>query len=470
MSDVQVSQAVREEMVSTPILIVDDEDAALQGMRRALRSQGFTDVVLCADPRHALAQVGATRPSIVLLDLIMPGHRGEELLPALTRDFPDIPVIIVTADYEVRTIVRCMKLGASDYIVKPVDAEQLVATVQRALEQSALRYEATRLREQFLDTHLPRPSAFHTITTADPAMLRLFAYLDAVSRGSHPVLIVGETGTGKELIARALHDTSARKGPFIAVNAAGLDDALFSDTLFGHERGAYTGATSARQGMVERAGDGTLFLDEIGDLSEASQLKLLRLIQEREYFPLGSDTSKRLRARVVAASQQDPKCLRQDLYYRLRSYEVRVPPLRDRIGDLALLVDRFLEDAAKDLGKPKAKAPPELLLDLANHDFPGNVRELQSVVFGAAARHTHGVMSIQLFLDQMPTRKAARAAPAAGSAIVFPFPMPGMEVITSDAVAEAMRRSDNNRSAAARMLGVSRPTIARHLSRPENEA
>jgi transcriptional regulator with PAS, ATPase and Fis domain len=223
--------------------------------------------------------------------------------------------------------------------------------------------------------------------------------------------------------------------------------------------------------MIERAGDGTLFLDEIGDLSESSQVKLLRLIQEREYFPLGSDTAKRMRARIVAATQKDPQALRQDLYYRLRAYHVRVPTLRERLGDLPLLLDRFLGEAAKDLGTQKPTIPPELFLDLSNYHFPGNVRELQAMVFTAVARHdTPGAMPIRLFLDQLETRRSAVSrAPARPDKIAFPFPMPTLRDIDEDAVDEAMRRVQNNQSAAARMLGISRPTIARYLRRGEED-
>ncbi|MEZ5965751.1 MAG: sigma-54 dependent transcriptional regulator [Planctomycetota bacterium] len=457
---------------SHSILIVDDEDSALQGMRRVLRSHGFEHLILCSDSREALGLLQAHRVNLVLLDLIMPHLRGEDLLAQIARRHPDVPVIVVTADIAVQSAVRCGRLGASDYIVKPVEAEQLIAAVTKALEQSALRYEAERLREQFLSQSLHTPSAFTEITTADPAMLRLFQYLEAVSRGGGPVLITGETGTGKELIARALHRASHRNGPFVAVNVGGLDDALFADTLFGHEEGAYTGATMARPGMIERAGDGTLFLDEIGDLSEASQVKLLRLIQERDYFPLGSDTQKRMLARIVAATQKEPQRLRQDLYYRLRTYHVRVPPLCERLGDLPLLLDRFLTDAAKDLGKPKPATPPELLLDLSNYHFPGNVRELQAMVFGAVARHDgHGTMPIRLFLDQMETKQPDYTAHAIRSdKIGFPFPMPTLRDLEQAAVDEAMRRVDNNQSAAARMLGISRPTIARYLRRVDEDA
>jgi DNA-binding NtrC family response regulator len=453
------------------ILIVDDEESALQGMRRVLRSHGYEHIVLCHDSREVMGLLHRHRINLVLLDLSMPYLRGEDLLVQIAREQPSVPVIVVTADIAVQSAVRCGRLGATDYIVKPVEAEQLTSAAARAMEQSALRYEAERLREQFLAQSMATPSAFAEITTADPAMLRMFHYLEAVSRGTQPVLIIGETGTGKELIARALHRASQRSGPFVAVNVAGLDDTLFADTLFGHEAGAYTGAATARSGMIERAGDGTLFLDEIGDLSESSQIKLLRLIQEREYFPLGSDSVKRMRARIVAATQKDPATLRQDLYYRLRAYHVQVPPLRERLGDLPLLLDRFLAEAGKDLGVPKPLIPPELFLDLSNYHFPGNVRELQAMVFTAVARHdAHGAMPIRLFLQQMESRRASPPDSVRPDRIAFPFPMPTLRDIDESAVSEAMRRVQNNQSAAARMLGISRPTIARYLRRGEDEA
>ena len=270
------------------ILIVDDEESALQGMRRVLRSHGYEHLVLCNDSRNAMSLMQTHRVNLVLLDLSMPHLRGEDLLVRIAREQPGVPVIVVTADIAVQSAVRCGRLGATDYIVKPVEADQLTTAVAKTMEQSALRYEAQRLREQFLSQSMATPSAFAEITTADPGMLRMFQYLEAVSRGSHPVLIIGQTGTGKELIARALHRASQRSGPFVAVNVAGLDDALFADTLFGHEAGAYTGATTSRPGMIERAGDGTLFLDEIGDLSEPSQIKLL--IQPT--CPLGAGQAK----------------------------------------------------------------------------------------------------------------------------------------------------------------------------------
>lgn len=234
-------------------------------------------------------------------------------------------------------------------------------------------------------------------------MRRLFGYLEAISGGTQPVLINGETGTGKELVARGLHAASGCEGEFVAVNAAGLDDMVFADTLFGHRSGAFTGALGSRSGMIEKAAGGTLFLDEIGDLTEASQIKLLRLIQEREFYPLGSDSPRRLRARVVAATHQPPSALRSDLYFRLRAHQVRIPPMRERLGDLPLLVAHFLREAAEDLGRACPEVPNALFGRLAGYAFPGNVRELQSMVFEALARHQEGPLPIEPFVDLMAT-------------------------------------------------------------------
>ncbi len=450
------------------ILVVDDEEATLKSARRLLRAKGHEEVLTATNGVDALELLGEHEIAVMVLDLIMPRMDGESVLVEVSKRKPDLPVIVITADYDVPTVVRCMKLGAMDYLLKPVDPSQLVAAVERAMEESALRYEASRLREQFFHEKLRRPEAFAGILTSDPAMLRVFGYIEAIARGSQPVLIVGETGAGKELIAKALHDVGERSGPFVAVNVAGLDDAMFSDTLFGHVPGAFTGADRARKGMIEQAAEGTLFLDEIGDLAEASQVKLLRLLQEREYHRLGSDETEPLRARVVAATHKDPNELRPDLAFRLRSYHLRVPPLRERRGDFPLLVEHFLGLAADDLGRPRPTVPPELYSYLANYDFPGNVRELQAMVFNAVARHERGVMSIEPFLEHMGATRESREEP--DGELRLPTPMPSLREIERAAVAEALRRAEGNRSAAARMLGVSRPTIARHadrLDRPE---
>ncbi len=236
-------------------------------------------------------------------------------------------------------------------------------------------------------------------------MLQLMSYAEAIAKSAHPVLVTGETGVGKELFSRAVHELSGRKGELVAINAAGLDDALFADLLFGHRKGAYTGADSDLEGLIDKARNGTLFLDEIGDLSPASQLKLLRVIETGEYFPLGSDLMRRGRARFIVATNRDLDAgvssshFRRDLYYRLRAHRIRIPPLRERLGDLPLLVERFIASAAEELGKKSPIAPPELYSLLRGYDFPGNVRELQSLVFEAVNATASGKLHLSSFRD-----------------------------------------------------------------------
>ena len=383
------------------ILIVDDEEVVLNGVRRTLRANGFDEVLMCADSRSVEPLLEDEPVALILLDLMMPHIGGRELLERIAASHPEIPVVVVTAEQDVRIAVECMKAGAYDYLLKPAGADELLATVRRALEHRELRDENARLRSKLLEQDLEQPRAFADVITADAAMIRLFAYLEVIARGSHPALITGETGTGKELIARALHDLSGRKGPFVAVNVAGLDDTMFSDTLFGHRPGAFTGASGTRRGMIEQAGRGTLFLDEIGDLVEASQVKLLRVLQEREYYTLGDDSPKRLEARVIAATHQDPAKLRRDLYFRLRSYHVRIPPLRDRTGDLPPLVNHIVREAAQDLDKQPPVVPERLYRILGRYEFPGNIRELRAMVFDAVARHTTGPLPIDPFIEAM---------------------------------------------------------------------
>ena len=448
---------------SARLLVVDDEMAALNSARRTLRLHGFENVATCNDSREALSCVRDAPPDLVVLDLIMPHVSGETLLVEFKRLFPDLPVIVVTAECELDTAVGCMKLGAADFLVKPVSAERMATTVARALEEHAVRSDYSRLSERFWSDELEQPEAFEQLVTAHSSMLRVFRFLEAVAESSNSVLLMGETGTGKELLAKALHEISRPGAPFVAVNVAGLDDTLFADTLFGHAAGAYTGAESKRGGMIERAANGTLFLDEIGDLSEASQVKLLRLLQEHEYFPLGTDEPKTLRARVVAATHKGPATLRKDLYYRLRSFVVKVPPLREREGDLPLLVEHFLGLAARELGQAKPTVPTELYSYLGNHDWPGNVRELSAVVFEAVARHEQGIMRVEDFLQNLEVEPPAVIETR--ESLLFPKPLPSLKEVEEAAFEEALKRAQGNQSAAAKMLGVSRPTMGRFVQR-----
>ncbi len=465
----------RNRFPQNPVLLVDDEEQALLSFDIALRSGGLTNVVSCSEPKKVVPILDDRPIDVIVLDLWMPQLSGEEILEEVSQRHPEIPVIVVTGVDDVETAVRCMKMSAFDYLVKPVGRDRLVATVKRAIEVRELRLENSRLRERLLSERLDAPEAFAHIVSRDRHMLSIFSYIEAIARTSQPVLIEGETGVGKELMARAVHACSGRNGDFIAVNVAGLDDVLFSDTLFGHLKGAYTSAQSARSGLVEHAAGGTLFLDEIGDLSPQSQVKLLRLLQEKEFFPLGADIPKRSSARVVVATNQNLDArqregtFRSDLYYRLRTHRIRIPPLRDRVSDLPLLLNHFLAEIAKDLDKRTPTYPPELLTLLRTYDFPGNVREFKSLVYDAVSTHTSGVLSLESFRDALGLNATSGASSDRDDlelGITFSTHLPTLKQAEETLIAEALKRSDGNQSIAARLLGISRQALNRRLNHP----
>src|SRR5512139_1454283 len=372
-----------------PILLVDDDPQFLLSSGVTLRAAGVPHVATVEDSRQVVPFLEGREAAAVVIDLTMPHLSGLELLSKLKEGRPELPVIVMTGRNEVAVAVECMKAGAFDYLVR------------RALEVRSLQAEVESLKEHFLSGELRTPSAFREFVTRSRKMLAAFQYVEVVAPSRHPVLVTGETGTGKELVGRALHALSGCRGELVAVNVAGLDDAMFSDTLFGHRKGAYTGADQAREGLIARAAGGTLFLDEIGDLSETSQVKLLRLIEERRYYPLGSDVPKESDARIVCATHRPIEAalakgkFRRDLYYRLSGHKVHLPPLRERKEDIPLLVDVFLAAAAEGEGKRKPTPPAELYTLLSTYDFPGNVRELRMLVFDAVVRHKGGVLSME---------------------------------------------------------------------------
>lgn len=451
------------------ILIVDDEEMWLRTMSLTLARNGLGEPLTCSDPRQALGIMERENVGLVLLDLTMPHVSGEELLERIAQAHPDIPVIVVTGLNQIESSVRCVKLGAFDYFVKTAEEGPLLACVRRALDLMELRGQNVRLKESLFGSLLRNPEAFAHIHTLSPKMRSIFAYLDAVAESSQPVCITGESGVGKELMARAVHLSSRPEGPFVAVNVAGLDDTVFADTLFGHERGAFTGAQQARQGLVRQAARGTLFLDEIGDITPASQVKLLRLLQEGEFFALGSDRPQKSQARIVVSTNQDLKTMaakgtfRQDLYYRLRIHQVEIPPLRERKEDLPLLANHFIAAASEELGKKPPTAPEELYALLAAYHFPGNVRELRAMVHDAVSRHHQGKLSLAAFREAMRGRIEFPAARAAPQTLVFPERLPTLDEVQDQLALEAMRRSGNNQTIAAGLIGITQPSLSRRL-------
>jgi DNA-binding NtrC family response regulator len=468
-----------------PVLIVDDEESFLRSLTISLaRHAGINNVLALSDPREVEPLLQKQRISLALVDYTMPHLDGKAILDLICREYPEVPVIILTGRDQVETAVSCMKLGAFDFFVKTTEDERLMSGIQKALRMSELQQENLKLQENYMQGELNNPSAFEGIVTRSDKMFKALKYVEAIHGSRQPVLITGESGAGKELVARSLHQLACQKEPWVAVDVAGLDDDMFADTLFGHVKGAYTGAEHARMGLVEQAAGGILFLDEIGSLSQSSQLKLLRLLQDGEYRPVGGDRTKRSATRIVAATNQDLSRLqesgefRRDLFYRLRTHHVHLPALRQRPEDIPLLLDYFLAEAAKEFNKNNPTPPPELDILLATYHFPGNVRELRAMVYDAVSTHKTRKLSMDAFKRAMGREdsrelaaqvEAGIEAAQSERAVAFAEEIPTIRELTTQLIAEASQRAGGNQSIMAGMLGISRPALNKRLKKLGSE-
>jgi len=464
---------------SLPVLLIDDEEIMLKSFKRALSFGGINNVVLSQDSRNVMDVLAKQKIGVILLDLLMPHLSGEELLSLISRDYPEIPIIIITGVREVETAVQCMRANAYDYLVKPVDEDRLLNAVHRAIEYREMKEEIRFLKRGFFPDQLENPDYFKNIITQNKEMLSIFHYIEAVAPSSQPVLISGETGSGKESIAEAIHKCSKRQGDLIKISIAGLDDTVFSDTLFGHTKGAFTGADSPRKGLVEKAYNGSLFLDEIGDLDFKSQIKLLRLIQEKEFFPLGSDEPKRSHARIVVATNKNLDELvkknqfRKDLFYRLNSHKITIPPLRERLDDLLILVDHFVDLAAEEFDKGEIEIPRQLPALLAAFEFPGNIRELKAMIFDAVARSQSGTLNLELFSRHIKSNRqeggfsSNSMATTSGGHFASLYKLPTVKQATEMLISEALKRANGNKTIAAQLLGITRQTIVKYTKQNE---
>ncbi len=459
-----------------PILVVDDEESILMAIDTTLQLAGINNIMTCQDSREVMSILSQNEVEAVLLDLTMPYMDGEELLPIISGEYPDMPVIVVTGAVDVDTAVRCMKSGAFDYLVKPVEEARLYTAVSHALEFRDLKRENSALKEHIMTPELERPEVFKDIITINKKMMSIFFYIESIAPTSQSVLITGETGVGKELVAKTIHELSNLKGNFVAVNVAGLDDVVFSDTLFGHVKGAFTGADRIRRGLIEQASGGTLFLDEIGDLSIASQVKLLRLLQEGEYLPLGQDIHKTTDARIITATNKDLTALqkegsfRKDLDFRLRTHHIDIPPLRERKDDISLLVNHFLAKAAEELNKKKPTPPKELVTLLETYSFPGNVRELETMIFDSVSRHKSRILSLGVFKAHIAREHESRSdtddtSDEGEEVIRFSTRLPTIKTATQALVNEAMKQTNGNQSIAAKILGISQQALSKRLKK-----
>ncbi|MBF0140833.1 MAG: sigma-54-dependent Fis family transcriptional regulator [Magnetococcales bacterium] len=447
---------------SGTIVLFDDDPATATIMRQATARVTGVRLVILQESHKVLPYLQHAHVFLVFLALRL--SQTEALLAKISQHFSNVPVVVILERIELERVVACMKQGAHDILVKPLDAEHVykrIATFQsrRIPTPASPGHEALR--------------PFSAILTQDPRMFAIFQYLTAVADSRQPVLVQGETGVGKELMAQAIHQASGLKGPLVAVNVAGIDGNLFSDTLFGHVRGAYSGAEQQRQGLVAEAQGGTLFLDEIGDLSPDSQVKLLRLLQEKVYYPLGSDQTRSSDARLVCATnvhlktKVDEGVFRADLYYRLVAHHVIIPPLRERRGDIALLTRHFIASSARALNKPIPEPDPDWLASLESHPFPGNLRELQALVHDAMVCHTAGALSGTSSVTLPGNRAAVPAAqPWQGADTLFATladPLPTFREMEEQLLLEALHRCDGRQGKAAARLGLSRTALNRRI-------
>ncbi|MEJ2539314.1 MAG: sigma-54 dependent transcriptional regulator [Gemmatimonadota bacterium] len=459
-------------MLDGRILVVDDEEGLREALSEKLRHMGYT-VEAADSAESALAQIAALEPHLVLTDLRMPGMSGLDLTERVLEDRPETDVVVMTGHEDMTSAVGAMKAGAVDYLVKPVKLETLASLVERVLKEQALNRKTPMLRGEDDPRPAPGPDA---IVGGDPRMIEVYKLIGTLARNRATVLIRGETGTGKERVARAIHQHSNHATePFIAVNCTALSESLLESELFGHVKGAFTGATTGRRGYFELAGSGTIFLDEIGDTSQEFQAKLLRVLQERTFYPVGGESVRTTEARVIAATHQPLEALveegsfREDLYFRLRVVEMNIPPLRERMSDLPLLIEALLARIRRETDQDVDRVEPAALAMMESYDWPGNVRELENALTRAAlvARgRTLAADHLRLGVDRPGVDDDERSTPQAVHQRVDPDELALANVI-AEHVQFVLRRTEGNKSEAARVLGISRSRLQRYVDRFE---
>jgi len=439
------------------ILIVDDEEISLSSVSRLLRWRGIRNVEVCDNGRDAIRKIRETEFDIVLLDLLMPDVDGLQVLESAKPYRPHTEFVILTAVDDIPTTVKAIRLGAYDYLVKPVDNDLLFLAIERAYERRGL---LIGLSVSARDTNLDVPDAFSEIITRCPRMLSLLSYAQVMAGSGNPVMITGESGTGKELVAHGIHRAGpAPKGPFVAVNVSAIPATMFESQFFGHAKGAFTGAESPYRGYFEQADGGTLFLDEIGELPVSLQAKLLRVLEEKTFFPLGTTKPIRVDVRVVSASNRniDKACqegnFRLDLLYRLKSVHIHLPPLRERVGDIPVLASHFLMKASDRHNKNIQGFHPEAMDTLSRRDYPGNIRELSQIVENAALlTDTDLIYPQHLGASALPPSHSTRQ-------------LCTLKENDEAHVAYVLSHNHDDRKEAARILGITLRQLQRKVAR-----
>ena len=450
---------------NTPILIVDDDAGLLNSIRAMLVSSGMPEPALVSDARRALPLIREYPFQLVLIDLIMPHIKGMELLKDIKKEFPSIECVVITAVDDVSSAVQAMKFGAYDYLVKPLKKDRLIITINNALEKYSIRHSVDVLERSPKFSDIVNLEAFKDMVAGDELMALVFCQAETFASSEYNLLLTGETGTGKELLAGIVHRLSHRSnGPFIALNMGAFSKALLEDELFGHAKGAFTGATYARKGFFEEAMGGTLFLDEISEMDQDLQGKLLRVIQERELYRLGSTDKRGLDVRIITATNKDLReevkqgRFRKDLYYRLNVCHIDIPPLRNRRLDILPLAMYFLEVHSKKNNKQIYSLSKELADFLENYSFPGNVRELENIIVTCVLNEN---------TDELMLSAAGSLIDFSESSINAPLKIGLIKEAERKQICFALGRYIGNRTKAADMLGISLRTLQRKMKEYE---
>jgi len=445
------------------ILLVDDELTYLELLKSILQQEGYANVITESNPLNVPNILKSQKVDLILLDIYMPQMNGLQLLEQISPEYPNIPVIIVTAVDDKEIALEAIKFGAYEFIIKPPDTDRLLLTIRNAIGYKLLERERDVLRSEGALTKVD-DNKFENIITDSDTMLKVFNLVEIFAPTNETILIVGETGTGKDLIAKKIHDLSTRKsGPYVAVNLASISTSLFESELFGNLKGSFTGSTGDKQGYFEAANGGTIFLDEIGELPKELQGKLLRAIQYNEIFKIGSSTPIKLDIRIIAATNRDlvdavnKGNFRADLYYRLNRGHISLPPLRKRGNDVLLLSNHLIKIANKTYGKNIIGLTREAIAQLRNYNFPGNVRELENIIFNSVVQSEDNK---RLKSVEIPGSINDSEVEIQKSDILISF-----EELEKKHIINVMGILNNNVRKASQVLGVSERTLQRRLKK-----
>lgn len=441
------------------LMIVDDSRAILRTLEKHFSENGFV-VLTAAEGKSALEIMEKNRPDVVILDIRMPGIDGIEVLEKMKKIDPKVVVIMVTALEDMQTTIRAIQKGAYEYINKPIDLDKLEMTIQRALESRSLKEKVANITSESKEKF-----QINNIIGKTPEIKEIFKTIGSLTDNpSAAVLITGESGTGKELVAKAIHyNSSYATSPFVAVNCTALTETLLESELFGHVKGAFTGAITDKKGKFEAAGDGSIFLDEVSEMSPALQSKLLRVLQEKEFEPVGGNTTIKCEARVIAATNKDLALevengsFREDLYYRLKVVEMTLPPLRERKEDIEVLIDYLLEKIGRELHKTPKIVPDNVKKKILEYDWPGNVRELENMLMRAMVLAKDDVLTEDLFpiSAQQVSRK-----PASSEETLMRKSLADVE---KEHIERVLGAQSWNKRRTTEILGITRPTLDKKI-------